>query len=187
MVIELISLVANIILAGASVIALIISIRSLQATQKFNEAQLKQSDQMNKRQLEHNENNSRPIANIILNDYENKLGVYIENVGNGPLIIKEFLAHNDKEGANSLIDLMPSIGGIPYSNFCEEIAGRTLGVKQRLCLIEIYPNLTEEGEELKNFLRLSLRNVMIELEYTDIYNKIYHCSRELSFFGRHFQ
>lgn len=47
-----------------------------------------------------NKEQNRPYCNIILNDYENYVSLDIENVGNGPLIIKSFSIYDSKDGIN---------------------------------------------------------------------------------------
>lgn len=79
-----------------SVCAIVISIISIIFTTTFSILQVK-----------HNKNSVRPIASILLNDYENLLSVYIENVGTGPLTITKLSCSDGFHEENSLIELLP--------------------------------------------------------------------------------
>lgn len=65
------------LMALTSIFAVIISIISMVFTVIFSVLQIK-----------HNKNSVRPISAIKVTDYENKISVRIDNVGTGPLIIK---------------------------------------------------------------------------------------------------
>lgn len=151
-----------------SVCAIVISIISIIFTTIFSILQVK-----------HNKNSVRPISSILLNDYEDLLSVYIENVGTGPLTVRTLSCCDGLTTKSSLIELMPTINQ-PWSTFCESIDGRTIPVGGRVILVEIQP----EDDETRSKIRRKLSEIEIHIEYSDIYNSKFRDYRELSFFKR---
>lgn len=152
-----------------SVCAIVISIISIIFTTIFSILQVK-----------HNKNSVRPISSILLNDYEDLLSVYIENVGTGPLTIKALTCCDGLTTVDSLIELMPKVDQA-WSTFCESINGRTIPVGGRIVLVEIQP----QNAETRSRIRAKLSRVKVSVEYSDIYNSKFNDYRELSYFGRH--
>lgn len=152
-----------------SFLALIVSIVSIFCSVKYS-----------KLQIEHNINSVRPISSIIINDYEKKIAVIINNDGTGPLIIKKFIAVNSNQKKYSLIELMPHINQ-PWTTFVETLEGRSISVGNKINLIEINP-LTID---VKSKVRDALSDITIYLEYEDIYGNLFKDERKLDFFGRH--
>ena len=163
---DVISDIATIVI---SFLALIVSIISIIYSVKYS-----------KMQMEHNVNSVRPISSIVLNDYEDKIAVIINNDGTGPLIIKKFIAKNMKEEKSSLIELMPHINQ-PWTTFIETIDCRTISVGKKLVLIEMTPL----SFNAKQSVRDALSKITIYLEYEDIYGNKFKDERKLEFFGRH--
>lgn len=152
-----------------SVCAIVISIISIVFTTTFSILQVK-----------HNKNRVRPIASILLNDYENLLSVYIENVGTGPLTITKLTCSDGFRKENSLIELLPTVNQ-NWSTFCESIDGRTIPVGGQVVLVEIQP----QDEKIRSKIRAALSKIEVSVEYSDIYNSKFIKRRKLSYFGRH--
>lgn len=165
----LISNVGDMAIIVISFLALLVSVVSIIYSVKYSKMQAK-----------HNVNSVRPISSIVLNDYEDKIAVIINNDGTGPLLIKKFIAKNIKLEKNSLIEIMPSIDQ-PWITFIETLEGRTISIGKRLVLIELLP-LTIE---VKQKIREALSEITIYLEYEDIYGNVFTDEKKLDFFGRH--
>lgn len=146
-----------------------------------------------KSQVEHNKNSVRPIIDIIFGDYEDDIYVRIDNNGVGPAIIKGVLCLNGQKKADSLIKLIPqkarlttpycdeSIKLSPFSDFVENISGRTLAPGGHITLLQ----LSNPDPKKRTILRYILKDIALQVEYTDIYKKeTMNTQRELSFFGR---
>jgi hypothetical protein len=149
--------------------AVIVSVISIVATVAFSWLQQK-----------HNKNSVRPICEIRVNDYENKLGVYLANYGTGSLIIREISCKDVERISSSLITLMPKITQA-WTTFTENVTGWAIPVGGKIALIELRPT----NDENKESIRVALMQITIEVTYTDIYEKTeFKASRNLSFFGR---
>ena len=137
-------------------------------------------------QRKHNKNSVRPIPIIKFNDYENKIVVKIENVGTGPLIIKElrFKKYSSRfmQEADSLIALMPEINQ-SWSTFTDSIDRWTIPVGGQLILIKLYPKNRNVGA----IVRKELSEITAYLKYADVYNTNFQYKRSFDFFGRHFK
>ena len=129
----------DLILVIAAVSAVITSIVSIIYTVNFS-----------KQQMQHNRNSVRPICEIKIQDYENKISVGIANVGTGPLTIKKIVCDdNDNNRISSiLLSLMPPISQ-HWTTFTGDITGRTIRVGGKIVLIEINP----ESDEIRYRLR----------------------------------
>lgn len=131
-------------------------------------------------QQRHNKNSIRPICDIKFNDYENKIGVYLANHGNGPLTIKHISCTNDDVSSPVLYKLMPDVKQ-EWTTFTEDVKGWTIPAGGKIALIELCP----QTERAKIDVRASLMNMTIDVIYTDLYGKSkFKSSRNLAFFGR---
>lgn len=155
--------------AITSIFAVLVSIISLVSSIVFSRLQ-----------VIHNKNSVRPISAIKIADYENRISVGIANVGTGPLLITNFTAKRDGEICKDLISMMPHIHQ-NWTTFMESIENCTIPVGGKITLLELNPY----SELDKRNVRISLSEITIYLEYTDIYSTKFYDERELSFFGRH--
>jgi hypothetical protein len=135
---------------------------------------------------------SRPYCNIIFNDYENEVGIDIENAGNGPLIIKTLLIYErfDLEKKNiEIMDLLPELPkDESWSNYVEEVEERAVSAGNRLnlFLLKLNESSSEERKKLRDKLRNKIHSKVIEVTFTDIHNeKFSTSSRNMEFFNRH--
>lgn len=133
-------------------------------------------------QVKHNRTSVKPIASIVVGDYENLIYVEIRNVGTGPLTINSLIIEADGDDSfKRLIDLFPNIGQM-WDDFVDDVAGRTIGVKGKLVLLRISP----QSDEVRRILREKLAKVKVTVKYSDIYKKKQpDANRTLDFFGRH--
>lgn len=160
----------DVLIAITSICAVIISIVSMIFTVIFSMFQLR-----------HNKNSVKPISEIKLSDYEDKLAVKIENVGTGPLTVKKLVFKNGNKESPTLVSLMPQINQF-WNTFTESIDGWTIPVGGQLILLELCP----ENDETKELIRKTLSNITAYLEYTDIYGTKFQNQKSFDFFGRHF-
>jgi len=114
----------------------------------------------------------RPIAAIVKSDFENRIAVYLENKGLGPMLIRTFRV-KDKYGTihDRILSHMPVLkNGITWSNFHGSVDRATLqsGKKIELLLLEGDKNNTA-FQEARDVVRKSLKNLTVSVEYEDIY------------------
>jgi hypothetical protein len=141
-------------------------------------------------QKKHNRNAVKPIANISISDYENKVAVEIQNNGTGPLIIKSFRAYTDQENKNNLIDLMPDLPpGIVWTTFFSNLTGFAITPSKTLNLLELsVDHKSIKESNVRDDIRRKLALITVELVYEDIYGKEMPIKeRSLDWFGRHFK
>ena len=148
-------------------------------------------------QKKHKKNSVRPILNIVFGDYENNIYVRVDNNGVGPAIIKNiectYCSEKEMVTKKSLIDLFEEWISTQvdadyisekiacFTDFVENIAGRTIAPDHEIVLLK----LTNPDYGQAVILRRFLKEVHIEVSYTDIYNtKPWKCRRACDFFGR---
>lgn len=138
-----------------------------------------------KGQKKHSEDSVRPLANILISNYENRIAVRIKNCGSGPLTITEIKCSDNsketfkKETKENLIGFFEN-GGIEWSDYVNEIKGKSISANESLILLKI------EGEEkvgrYGKQIREKLNNIKITIKYKDIYGKeMTTVERELNF------
>ena len=158
----------EIILAIAAIAAVITSVVSIIFTVNFS-----------KQQMLHNRNSLKPICEIKLSDYENRIAVSIANVGTGPLTITEIMCSDTKLKSSILLRLMPNIKQY-WTTFTEDITGWTIPVSGKLILIELQP----ENDDIRQLIRSVLAKINIYIKYTDVYGTIFEKHKLLDFFAR---
>jgi hypothetical protein len=146
-----------------------------------------------KEQKRHNLKSVKPIGRITAGDYENDIYVSILNNGIGPLIIKDFLAKNNRISSKTgLIDIVPTDinNSVIWTDFASNFETRAIKAGERLYLLRLtFEEQADQNQEtIKTKLRNFLKDLTIELQYTDIYEKrTYKIVRELDWFGRHLE
>ncbi|MBG6158268.1 hypothetical protein IWQ52_004255 [Labrenzia sp. EL_159] len=141
-------------------------------------------------QRKHDRISVRPFANIFFGDYEDNVFVGIENVGLGPMIIKD-IKYSDKDGNShdALIELMPTLSpGYTWNTYVSDTNDRALAPNTRLKLIQlsgsdIDPLFSRDRDKV----RKELDKLILELTYTDIYGINFDRKRKLNWFGRHWR
>lgn len=139
----------------------------------------------------HNRKSVRPIASIILGDYEHRIFVKIVNSGIGPLIIDKIEIFNNNLASNNLIEMIPikPPEGLGWKDYVVETEGRVLRVSEELILLEIEGLDATVDEELEEEfilfiedLREFIYETTIVVNYTDLYDKKFKERRELTLF-----
>jgi|GEM_PF-1968647 len=148
------------------------------------------NEQNSKFQRQHNKLSVKPIGQISVGDWQDRLFVGIENVGSGPLIIRKLGIFSAGElQSKHLIELMPKLPPFLYwRNFVREgIEGRAILPGNILNLVELV--IDEEfaqQAEFRNSVRRTLGQYEVRLEYEDIYGeKVREIRRSLNWFVRH--
>ena len=152
---------AAIISAWASVLTVIISAATLFSTFYFSY-----------RQRQHNINSVRPIAAVKLNRKNGFIIMSIQNVGTGPLTIKElhFIHLNDKHDTLKWILDEVDASKVDVERVIERSTKDwTIAVGTQLTMLSIKANDIDTDNKITNLLF----STSIELTYSDIYNKQY--------------
>jgi hypothetical protein len=120
----------------------------------------------------HNILSVKPIPDILISNFENKIAVTLENKGTGALIIKSFRAYCGNESKSNIIDWMPILDdGIYWSNWLRDFEGSALKPLESKVLLEFtLDDHDKKQTEARDIIRKSLSKISIEIEYTDIYN-----------------
>ena len=135
-------------------------------------------------QRKHNKLSVRPIPRVISHNYSNLISVELINSGTGPLIIRKIIAFNDYESCSDLLSILPTPPlGITWDGYMKNLPNDVLSPDQKFTLIRISEdNPRSEKGKFLNIARVSLSNVNICIEYTDIYGDVfelykYDCSQ----------
>lgn len=131
---------------------------------------------------------ARPVGQIICGDYEDLIEVKLKNCGLGPLLIRNIIIKKtDGSISNSLIDEMPEIlGGLSWADFVIDAINYAIPKDSEINLIKIKHDPNDYNFKIyKTSIRKILKEITIEVEYTDMYNRpMANAIRNLSFFGR---
>lgn len=120
----------------------------------------------------HNILSVKPIPDILISNFENRIAVTIENKGTGALIIKSFRAYCGNESKSNIIDWMPILpNGIYWSNWLRDFEGSALKPLESKVLLEFTLDHKNNNQaEARDIIRKSLSKISVEFEYTDVYN-----------------
>jgi hypothetical protein len=140
-------------------------------------------------QQDHNRISVRPLAYVVIGDYENHQFVKIRNNGTGPLVIKEIKVIGAENPSKPLIYAMPRLyPEVSWQNFVEDCSGRSIPVGGELELLSLNIECsTSEAMYVlaRSNVRKALGELEIHVEYTDIYeSKLPAARRNLKFFHR---
>ena len=139
-------------------------------------------------QRSHNRRSVRPLADILLSDYENRLAVAVLNNGMGPLLIECLEVSLDGKVQNKdVIDLMPKTPpNIDWWTFVKNLSGRVLSPGERRVVIELRGDESDSNFILfRDKVRNALTSLHLKLRYKDVYGKqMPFCERSLGWFGR---
>ena len=129
----------------------------------------------------------RPIGQISLLDYPDHTGVYIKNVGVGPLVGERVRVKDGQgEAHDYLIELVPKpFGSLNFTNY-SKMDEMVILPGKRVCLLELKGNDAEDKyRRFRGQLRESLKDISLELRYRDIYGKKMKTERKkLDWFNR---
>jgi hypothetical protein len=125
-------------------------------------------------QRKHNRLSVKPIAIITFADYEDRISVYLQNQGTGPLIIKKLLFTDELDRKrSSLIEFFGAeFSGVIWSTFTGNINGWAILPGQHKTLIELVGD-PQEHDFVANRKRVRkvLAQIKAEVHYQDIYEK----------------
>jgi hypothetical protein len=131
----------------------------------------------------------RPFAYINAGDYEDDVYVKIQNLGLGPMIIIKCRCYENNDKANAvddLVDLMPELDGVNWSTFTLGGPPEVIPAGGESLLIEYETDDMDVNFIInREFIRDSLKNITIELEYSDMFGgNVTSEIKMLSIFGR---
>jgi len=140
-------------------------------------------------QREHNRLTVRPLAYVVVGDYENHLFVKLRNNGTGPMIITSIVVVGAKEPSAPLISAMPQLHPkVSWTNFVEDCSGRSVPAGGDLSLVELSSESSSSAGQFalsRDLVRSALGKLEVQVEYTDIYRtKLPAARRSLKFFHR---
>lgn len=129
-------------------------------------------------QREHNFKSVKPIGEIRLGDFKNKIYIRFINNGNGPLIIKKVYVNNNLLKKNEgFIDKLTkeTRSKITWTSYTSDYKNRSISPNQDLTLLRWSIKQTKNREENKNLrsdqiaIRNELSKIHLKIIYTDIY------------------
>lgn len=120
-----------------------------------------------------------PIGSMIVGNYEDMIFVAIGNMGMGPMKIRNLKARSKDTAAHSEAAIKSF-----FSN-TDELQGRTVASAERLTLLSFgFVPGSRFDDERRATIRNSLKDITIELCYTDSKEKVeYTLTQDLSLFG----
>jgi hypothetical protein len=117
------------------------------------------------------------------------MSVRLWNNGLGPLILRKVLARHEKKGSEGhLIDLIPSPPqDLYFNNFAKVRSGRTILPGQSLDILDLgIDEKNANAVRYRDILRDFLGHVVVEVDYTDIYESRFGIHKQdLTWFHRH--
>jgi hypothetical protein len=131
----------------------------------------------------------RPLANIIVGDYDNHVFVAVVNNGAGPMIVKSIMISNSPQPLNiALSEALPK--GIHWRHITTDGAGRSVPAGGKLVLVDLHSSIYTGAYAGKfaaerDLVRRALGNITVRVKYTDMYNKNQSAAeRKLDLFHR---
>ncbi len=131
----------------------------------------------------------RPIAAIPVADFENRIGVFLQNKGLGPMRVRT-LRVTDAEGVvhDDIVSHMPPLSpGIFWSNYYDSVDGATLEAGKFFQLLGLRGHPEDSAYcQSRDAARQKLSALVVRVEYEDLYGQpMEPKERRLSWFGRH--
>ena len=139
-------------------------------------------------QRKHNKLSVRPIAEILVGNYEDRLVAIVENKGTGPLIVTKFRVR-DEEGNEKKSGIEFFESGFPnvvWKMFIHDFEGLAILPGDRKVLLEILEVQQEKTwSSTRKKVRKTLGGLEATLHYEDIYKqKMPVKSRKFDYFRR---
>jgi hypothetical protein len=140
-------------------------------------------------QRKHNQLSVRPLAYIMVGDYEDRVFVKLTNNGTGPMIIKSIRVINAPNPSEPLISAMPRLQpNVYWTNFVEDFASRSVRPGGEIVLVDLSSESSESEDQFalsRDQVREALGELEVHVEYTDIYGSpLPIATRRLEFFRR---
>jgi hypothetical protein len=176
---EVANAIATIASAILAAVACVIAVISLQVSRKTLQ-----------HQHEHNRMSVRPLASIMVGDFENRLYVKLVNNGVGPMIITRLIVPGATEPNRALIFHMPDLHPkVFWTTFVEDTSGRSIQPGSEIVLLDLDSASSASAGQFtlsRNLVRTALGKLALEVHYTDVYNTAFvPVSRDLKWFHRH--
>ena len=143
-------------------------------------------------QKKHNQLSVRPLADVLLSDFRNRVAVSVINKGVGPLIIKDLIFKSEekilepqKEG---LVSLLPEMRqGYAWKAFTRLGQGSIISPGEKRVLVELQWDPDDyQADEHAMRVRNVLSNISINIDYTDLYkSKVFKMVKDLDWFSRY--
>lgn len=146
------------------------------------------SDKRNASNIKIEQLKHRPILHIGYFDAENYLEIFLENKGNGPLIIKDYKIINEKNNSeeNRIFDCLPKLTNDDYDNYTGNIKDIVMKADEKFQLFlytgdENSKTFIENREEIRKYIS----KFKISAKYQDVYENLMPIAeRSLIWFGR---
>lgn len=125
-------------------------------------------------QQKHSRLSVKPIAIISVADYQDRISVYLQNQGTGPLIIKKLLFTDEgNRTRSSLIEFFGAeFSNVVWRTFAGNITGWAILPGEHKTLIELVGDpLDDSFAANRNRVRKVLAPLKVEVHYQDIYEK----------------
>ena len=124
-------------------------------------------------QRQHNRLSLRPIANIDLSNYENKIAVELINKGLGPLIIEKIIYRIGSDEKNNLVDIFDERGfkDIVWTDYRKYLEGATIPPNGIEVLIQYDKSKSQSRRFIRNRDKIKkiLGKIYVEIHFKDIY------------------
>lgn len=138
-------------------------------------------------QRKHNILSVRPLAEVMVADYENSIRIRLRNNGSGPLIILGLTVSDGSSTKESLVKWMPSLPTQrAWTTFSHVLKNQTLLPGDEIVLLELTEYDGENSfEKCRVIVREALSKLIVNVEYSDIYNTVLPPHKKpLSWYGR---
>jgi hypothetical protein len=125
------------------------------------------------------------MPSVLRQNFENRVGVVLENRGLGPMLIKELVVlRGDERVGNNLVDSMPTLkGDCLWSNWWRGLQGTVLQPGKTIDLLLLTGDLSDPTYvDNRDAVRAALSALTVELAYSDVYGHSFVTREPLSAF-----
>lgn len=140
-------------------------------------------------QREHNEKSLRPIGQIDLKDHKQIINVRVINRGLGPMTVTKLIFIWRQEEYYNIENCLVSFDPKTYNHMHISVDNyKTLPPNNS---IEVYEKIfykdsgDEDDERAKFSIRKALAEIVLKVEFQDMYENKYTITRDLRWFARH--
>jgi hypothetical protein len=137
-------------------------------------------------QRKHNRLSVKPIPNITEMNYvdSGKIGLSLENVGIGPMIIKKIKSCKGETVKKDPFEWLPEGFDHILTDYTLKFEGTAIPPMDHICLL-YYDYDPKDNKSLNNseLIRSILAELEINVEYADVYDQIYEYNYHLVGFG----
>jgi hypothetical protein len=109
----------------------------------------------------------KPLCSILIKNYENEIGLYIQNNGIGPLIIENVVFTNvTGQTSNNILVFIPDG---EYADYTEDFIGKSILPGGRIVVFVIGGKGCNINRNKKDKLRKNLTGMEVSVLYRDVY------------------